>query len=206
MGSLSDRLSRPKLPLPLLQRHLQQPFFYFFARGSSNSLRKLSQRIELTQISNHIACLQRHQTTAMAATSQPSYSPLEERPLKNTICLFDVDGTLTPARLVRQPKLRPAIPDYSFSFQLANCQLPIVSQARAHLMNHHQLPTCRICLLTLDYRTPPPKSWPPSPPSARNAPSASSAAPTSKSSKSKSANPPVYPSPPCSTSASPRMA
>ncbi|KAB5580021.1 eukaryotic phosphomannomutase [Coniochaeta sp. 2T2.1] len=28
----------------------------------------------------------------------PSYPPLEDRPLKNTICLFDVDGTLTPAR------------------------------------------------------------------------------------------------------------
>ncbi|KAJ2905345.1 uncharacterized protein MKZ38_005644 [Zalerion maritima] len=26
------------------------------------------------------------------------YPPLSERPLKNTICLFDVDGTLTPAR------------------------------------------------------------------------------------------------------------
>ena len=29
-----------------------------------------------------------------------SYPPLEDRPLKNTICLFDVDGTLTPARQV----------------------------------------------------------------------------------------------------------
>jgi len=27
-----------------------------------------------------------------------SYPPLEDRPLKNTICLFDVDETLTPAR------------------------------------------------------------------------------------------------------------
>ena len=26
--------------------------------------------------------------------------PLEARPIKNTICLFDVDGTLTPARRV----------------------------------------------------------------------------------------------------------
>lgn len=33
--------------------------------------------------------------------AQSSYPPLEERPLKDTICLFDVDGTLTPARLVR---------------------------------------------------------------------------------------------------------
>ncbi|KAL8836550.1 MAG: hypothetical protein Q9170_002870 [Blastenia crenularia] len=29
------------------------------------------------------------------------YPPLEERPVKETICLFDVDGTLTPARGVR---------------------------------------------------------------------------------------------------------
>lgn len=29
-----------------------------------------------------------------------SYPPLEDRPLQNTICLFDVDGTLTPARRV----------------------------------------------------------------------------------------------------------
>ena len=33
----------------------------------------------------------------MAASSFP---PLAEREYKNTICLFDVDGTLTPARLV----------------------------------------------------------------------------------------------------------
>ncbi len=31
----------------------------------------------------------------------PEYPPLEDRPLKDTICLFDVDGTLTPSRLVR---------------------------------------------------------------------------------------------------------
>jgi hypothetical protein len=30
-----------------------------------------------------------------------SYSPLAERELKNTICLFDVDGTLSESRLVR---------------------------------------------------------------------------------------------------------
>ena len=30
-------------------------------------------------------------------------TPLEARPLKNTICLFDVDGTLTLARQVRSP-------------------------------------------------------------------------------------------------------
>lgn len=36
-------------------------------------------------------------TTAPAASVIPS---LAERPVKNTICLFDVDGTLTPARRV----------------------------------------------------------------------------------------------------------
>ena len=30
------------------------------------------------------------------------YPPLEARPMKGTICLFDVDETLTPARGVRQ--------------------------------------------------------------------------------------------------------
>jgi hypothetical protein len=34
----------------------------------------------------------------MASTA--TYPPLNERPIKNTICLFDVDGTLTPARRV----------------------------------------------------------------------------------------------------------
>jgi phosphomannomutase len=29
-----------------------------------------------------------------------SYPPLAERPITNTVVLFDVDGTLTPARLV----------------------------------------------------------------------------------------------------------
>lgn len=36
-------------------------------------------------------------STAPAASVIPS---LAERPVKNTICLFDVDGTLTPARRV----------------------------------------------------------------------------------------------------------
>jgi phosphomannomutase len=42
--------------------------------------------------------------------SLPTYSPLEERPLKDTICLFDVDGPLTPARLVSLllPSLAPS--------------------------------------------------------------------------------------------------
>ncbi|KAI1906449.1 Phosphomannomutase 1 [Ophidiomyces ophidiicola] len=33
------------------------------------------------------------------------YPALEQRPLKNTICLFDVDGTLTPARRTVSPEM-----------------------------------------------------------------------------------------------------
>ncbi|KAI0523920.1 eukaryotic phosphomannomutase [Xylaria bambusicola] len=35
----------------------------------------------------------------------PSYPPLEERPIKNTIVLFDVDGTLSPARRTATPEM-----------------------------------------------------------------------------------------------------
>jgi phosphomannomutase len=38
-----------------------------------------------------------------------AYPPLAEREIKNTICLFDVDGTLTPARLVGSPFPQAAI-------------------------------------------------------------------------------------------------
>ncbi|OAA43230.1 phosphomannomutase [Metarhizium rileyi] len=38
-----------------------------------------------------------------------SYPPLEERPLKDTICLFDVDGTLSPARLDATPEILAAL-------------------------------------------------------------------------------------------------
>lgn len=41
------------------------------------------------------------------------YPPLEGRPVKNTICLFDVDGTLTPAR--RVSTLEPLSPNLSTS-------------------------------------------------------------------------------------------
>ncbi|KAI1213933.1 eukaryotic phosphomannomutase [Annulohypoxylon truncatum] len=35
----------------------------------------------------------------------PPYPPLEDRPIKNTIALFDVDETLTPARLSVSPEM-----------------------------------------------------------------------------------------------------
>lgn len=31
------------------------------------------------------------------------FAPLSDRPIKNTLVLFDVDGTLTPARRVATP-------------------------------------------------------------------------------------------------------
>ncbi|KAI5923370.1 eukaryotic phosphomannomutase [Camillea tinctor] len=39
----------------------------------------------------------------------PPYPPLEDRPIKNTICLFDVDETLTPARLSASPEMLRAL-------------------------------------------------------------------------------------------------
>ncbi|KAI0482418.1 eukaryotic phosphomannomutase [Xylariaceae sp. FL0804] len=39
----------------------------------------------------------------------PSYPPLEDRPIKNTIVLFDVDGTLSPARLSASPEMLAAL-------------------------------------------------------------------------------------------------
>ncbi|KAF2725491.1 eukaryotic phosphomannomutase [Polychaeton citri CBS 116435] len=41
-------------------------------------------------------------TTAQVASIIPS---LKDRPIKNTVCLFDVDGTLTPARLDASPEM-----------------------------------------------------------------------------------------------------
>lgn len=38
-------------------------------------------------------------------SAPPSYPPLEERPIKNTIVLFDVDGTLSPARRSASPEM-----------------------------------------------------------------------------------------------------
>ncbi|KAJ8122052.1 hypothetical protein ONZ43_g1659 [Nemania bipapillata] len=43
----------------------------------------------------------------MASTT--AYSPLEERPIKNTIVLFDVDGTLSPARKSASPEMLAAL-------------------------------------------------------------------------------------------------
>lgn len=36
----------------------------------------------------------------MTSVAAALYPPITERPVKDTICLFDVDGTLTPARRV----------------------------------------------------------------------------------------------------------
>lgn len=36
----------------------------------------------------------------MATVTINTIPPINERPIKNTVVLFDVDGTLSPARLV----------------------------------------------------------------------------------------------------------
>ncbi len=43
----------------------------------------------------------------MATEAASIYPPLHKRSVKNTICLFDVDGTLTPARQVSKTKAYP---------------------------------------------------------------------------------------------------
>lgn len=42
----------------------------------------------------------------MAAAAASVIPALDQRPVKNTICLFDVDGTLTPARRVGTCRLK----------------------------------------------------------------------------------------------------
>lgn len=44
----------------------------------------------------------------MTTETTSVYPALEDRPIKDTICLFDVDGTLTPARRVGSSQ--PALP------------------------------------------------------------------------------------------------
>ncbi|KAH0165256.1 hypothetical protein KCU82_g6744, partial [Aureobasidium melanogenum] len=41
----------------------------------------------------------------MAAVAASVIPALDQRPVKNTICLFDVDGTLTPARRTVSPEM-----------------------------------------------------------------------------------------------------
>ncbi|KAL2756359.1 hypothetical protein ACRALDRAFT_1050342 [Sodiomyces alcalophilus JCM 7366] len=46
-----------------------------------------------------------------ATTHTPDYPPLEDRPIKNTICLFDVDGTLTGACQDVKPEMTKLLAD-----------------------------------------------------------------------------------------------
>lgn len=41
----------------------------------------------------------------MSTSVHDQYPPLNDRPIKNTVCLFDVDGTLTPARRTVSPEM-----------------------------------------------------------------------------------------------------
>lgn len=69
----------------------------------------MSQR-RLISIANHIDFLsnpsQLHAAAAMSSThSLPTPPPFSERPLPKTLCLFDVDETLTPARRNASPEM-----------------------------------------------------------------------------------------------------
>lgn len=55
-----------------------------------------------------------HKQSAMAQAAS-IYPPLKDRPIKNTICLFDVDGTLTPARRVRKRSHSPRLAKSPFA-------------------------------------------------------------------------------------------
>ncbi|QSS62282.1 phosphomannomutase [Histoplasma capsulatum] len=64
------------------------------------------------------------------------YPPLEARPLKNTICLFDVDKTLTPARGVSlcafSPSILSSLDFYSISLcGKVSCSIPMTNIFRA---------------------------------------------------------------------------
>ncbi|KAI0136628.1 eukaryotic phosphomannomutase [Xylariales sp. AK1849] len=48
-------------------------------------------------------------TSALGATATAPFPPLGDRPIKNTICLFDVDNTLSPARLPASPEMLDAL-------------------------------------------------------------------------------------------------
>jgi hypothetical protein len=67
------------------------------------------------------------------ASVHAQYPPVNDRPVKDTICLFDVDGTLTPARRVRPASrftyvLRSLIMAYRLS--PPRCLSSFVSSAR----------------------------------------------------------------------------
>jgi hypothetical protein len=50
---------------------------------------------------HHVVTSHHAPTTQTMATK---FVPLSDRPIKNTLVLFDVDGTLTPARRVTPPR------------------------------------------------------------------------------------------------------
>jgi phosphomannomutase len=60
------------------------------------------------------------------------YTDLKDRPLKDTICLFDVDNTLTPARRPVSAEMRQTLSNlrkkcaigYVITFQIDPIQLP----------------------------------------------------------------------------------
>jgi hydroxymethylpyrimidine pyrophosphatase-like HAD family hydrolase len=56
------------------------------------------------------------------------YPDLQDRPVKNTICLFDVDGTLTPARMRVSAEMLKLLSELRHQ-----CAIGFVRQAHHHL-------------------------------------------------------------------------
>lgn len=56
--------------------------------------------LKLEFLSTHYTDHTNHTNHLSTPSAMASYPPLAEREVKNTVVLFDVDGTLTPARLV----------------------------------------------------------------------------------------------------------
>ena len=61
--------------------------------------------------------------------------PLNKRPVKNTVCLFDVDGTLTPARRVSLSSISG--PVYPNTLDTSSNNLSIRFCTKTHPANPH---------------------------------------------------------------------
>lgn len=71
----------------------------------NNDRYKLELRATIVESDNNFPSIPDHTQPTMAApTAAGTVVPaLADRAIKNTVVLFDVDGTLTPARLVQLP-------------------------------------------------------------------------------------------------------
>lgn len=79
--------------------------------------------IQLTCESQLSPPIAHKQQSAVMTQAGSVYPPLEARPMKNTICLFDVDKTLGPARRVCAFPLTPGTRQNPFTtYSLSNLQ------------------------------------------------------------------------------------